>query len=124
MKVNELRIGNWIKGPKGARYDGREFQWHIGEYIMCNEYSDFIDDIEPILLTEEWLLKMGFKPQGEGYSYTNLLLQDFRESYSMFEWDSYNEVEVCIKNDIKYIHQLQNLYFALTEEELEIKYNK
>jgi hypothetical protein len=44
------------------------------------------------------------------------------QAYIKIEWEE--EVGQFIPNDVKYLHQLQNLYFALTGEELNINLTK
>ena len=81
-----------------------------------------INDCQPIPLTEEWLLKFGFVDK----NYT-LELKAKRKTI-VFNW--FSKVVSTGKRSgyysrkyrhIKYVHQLQNLYFALTGEELEVK---
>ena len=69
---------------------------------------------KPIQLTEEWLVKFGFiKRTPTGYYFDmgrmSINLPDFE----------YKNIRIDVK--LKYVHQLQNLYFALTGEELTIK---
>jgi hypothetical protein len=131
VNINELRIGNWVKGPKGARYNGNEFQWNIGEFISCNEYSDFIDDFQSIPLTEEWLLKFGFE-KGNHNWFRLYFNPDKIEDSDCFTYNV-NSKMLCLecfysgekKGSIqllglkeKHVHTLQNLYFALNNEEL------
>jgi hypothetical protein len=87
-------------------------------------------DYEPLRLTEEWLLKFEFykvKNSSSRYSYRdgNWLFNNF--------WIDKN-FEPCVENygddcmdvigvKLDYVHQLQNLYFALTGEELNISWN-
>lgn len=127
MKASELRIGNLIFD----NYSGVMMVSTISlEHIHLRKNENFptgqynIKSLKPILLTEEWLLKFGFKPRGEGYSIGGYILCDFRDfsdgssSYILYNWDSYNEIEITVKDNIRYVHQLQNLWFALNEEEL------
>ncbi len=92
----------------------------------------FPNDIkfEPIPLTDEWLVKFGFKIEiyTESIIATKLcnnnpdfsLLTMVGWKYFTFTTNVYNgNNEYC--KDIIYVHQLQNLYFALTGEELTIK---
>lgn len=88
--------------------------------------------ISPILLTEEWLLKFGFElSDNDLYSLgfiQNLLCFPF---WFRIEKSLECNLEIVNKCDdeitsihiinIKYVHQLQNLYFAITGYELEIK---
>ena len=85
------------------------------QFIFCKDAL-----FEPIPLTGEWLLKFGFKKDLGN----DLYLES--TSTSFFVWQN-NRVELLDnKNNIcisycEYVHQLQNLYFALTGEELTIK---
>ena len=74
---------------------------------------------KPIPLTEEWLVKFGFKIEGKTWGNTNyskdfsgIWLQDRGELYKCTISNGNKHIE------IRYVHQLQNLYFALTGEEL------
>jgi len=80
--------------------------------VTLFKFEDFI--VEPIPLTEEWLVKFGFKR-----SSTPNQLTLGRFSYELSYSDLYYGLSRMGK--CKYLHQLQNLYFALTQEELEIQ---
>jgi hypothetical protein len=71
------------------------------------------DKLKPIPLTEEWLLKFGFDKIDFQFIKNGIKLFPIR--------DLYYRGNFPIKSDIKYVHQLQNLFFALTGEELTIK---
>jgi hypothetical protein len=85
-------------------------------------YEHNANDLFPIPLTPEWLEKFGFKKEPDTdiysiptYSHSDLIMRN--ESYE--EWHFiYNDKRLRV---IKFVHQLQNLYFALTGEELTIK---
>jgi hypothetical protein len=125
MKSTELRIGNYLQGKTRFVKVTKIYSEHaigIGSgdpYYVSGENPC----LTPIPLTEEWLLKFGFKKNIDtSYSRndislfidkrlkTNLFLQ---ENMNDFKWFGYE----C---KIQYVHQLQNLYFALTGEELTI----
>jgi hypothetical protein len=78
-----------------------------------------LSDLSPIPISEEWLVKFGFKREGITSSNGSLLVLHHKESVypnGRIYWNSW-----CIKNEMpKYVHQLQNLYYALTNEELTI----
>lgn len=140
MKANELRIGNLVK----ANYRGISFICDVVKVIFNEifvkgimdddkcEY-EFIGDpekyagkengFEPISLTEEWLLKFGFDkvlPRNDKMYYR---LNDYfviEDSRVFLLGDDAFEI-LKLRQEIKYVHQLQNLYFALTGEELTIK---
>ena len=100
MKASELRIGNIVK---------QGIIESIG--ISLIQVIDTIYEsevIESIQLTEEWLLKFGFrKVYKTCYQYKDFILDD-----------RFIMMDIDITIQLKYVHQLQNLYFALTGEEL------
>lgn len=105
MQKEELRIGNWVTE------NGRLIHIHDGFGI------DHAQKFEPIKLTKEWLNKFGFVSNGVTYELPNFRFQISRPlNYEGFVFcDGYS----VITEKIQYVHQLQNLYFALTGEELE-----
>ena len=105
MKASELRIGNLIQIDIPNSYV-ESVTWEI---IRDLEQDPQEDSFKPISLTEEWLKKFGFKydVDTDCYHYYNFILNKL---FVMMDID----IHICIK----YVHQLQNLYFALTGEEL------
>ena len=108
MKKNEVRHGNLVI------YGGHQTTIDEKEII---HFIRFPDKYEPIPLTEEWLLKFGFKKDGGYYS-------KGRKHYHFLSNKFYlgNDHVSSGNADarVMHIHQLQNLYFALTGEELTI----
>jgi len=115
MKANELRLGNYLDSA-GELTKVVEIQEDVF-YTQCDEkinYKSKWAELKPIPLTEEWLIKFGFvKDKTEITLYYK---EDFEIQLPMyFKWN-----ESHLKT-IKHVHSLQNLYFALTGEELKIK---
>lgn len=119
----ELRIGNLLKFGNivcaVCEIDGNSFRVLDDEGI---QYKNTWADLKPIPLTEEWLIKFGF----------NKTLLEFANRYVLngiciFETLSLNRKRegfyavAHINVYLTSVHQLQNLYFALTGEELELK---
>lgn len=139
MKASELRIGNYINYNKELNELGKitsiesfvSGQYKIGINNRVNK-KHYCDTVEPIPLTEEWLLKFGFekvnrqfykKEIGENVFVLVNYNKSPRGSFGAvtFETDlKENSYVGHIKNKCKHIHSLQNLYFALTGEELSI----
>jgi hypothetical protein len=90
-----------------------------------DRHSQMSEFIKPIALTEEWLLKFGFKPQTErnlDFNFPNqsdhILSRNGDDGwYYGFECYQVHLPPIYIH----YVHQLQNLYFSLTGSELTIK---
>jgi hypothetical protein len=124
MKTNELRIGNYLNGKQG-RVIVTEIRTNNSVKIHDNTSSFYVGIcLTPIEITKEWLLKLGFE-----YSnfYNNYKIKA-GQYYNSVKYD-YEDCEWCYNNDssdagcyyvtsIKYVHELQNLYFALNGEEL------
>jgi hypothetical protein len=76
--------------------------------------------LKPIPLTEEWLLKFGFERRPWGLIINGLLFRDnIKNPCEVLTL----EIGNGFRTEVKYVHQLQNLYFSLTGEELIIKEN-
>jgi hypothetical protein len=110
MKANELRIGNWL-------YSGIAGQNFIASAhdIMNIFFGDDRGAVQPIPLTEEWLLNFGFEPDKDNAHFLNkepFTLKEHPEGFVV--WHKGHALGIVIKH----VHQLQNLYFALTGEEL------
>jgi hypothetical protein len=115
LKPTELRIGNLVTQIIERSTHNEEktitIEWQELMWIS----RDRVDYYKPIPLTEEWLLKFGF--------YKNI-------DTELFEKDGHQIDLSVIKclfylpefgdwyKELEYVHQLQNLYFALTNEEL------
>lgn len=141
MEANELRINNYVLFSE----DSTVFEvTEISKTSLSvkNETEEAwieIDEFEPIPLTEEWLIKFGFKKIPH-FTITNSLIKDIgrnrhisigsvgtpNEMVFLCETDSDDNKKItdliCLWNfdyDKKlHVHQLQNLYFALKREEL------
>ena len=123
MKASELRIGNF-----GIDRDGRIC---IVEELSINEEPRIVAisggltslPVTPILLTEEWLLKLGFEINKHEINSYKKEINSFFFCINIIsgtcyinDGDGYEGADIL--NKCKHVHQLQNLYFALTGEEL------
>jgi len=112
IPYTELRIGNWI--------NEQDLELQVG---MIRQ--DLFDASEPIPLTEEWLLKFGFENMND----PDVLV--YCKSFGKFDGEDYDDAIVITRDSqnqwyfslgrkviVNYVHQQQNLYFALTGEEL------
>ena len=116
IKANELRIGNYIQ----TAYDV------VAVDRKLFEVGDFENKLHPAPLTEEWLMKLGFKKR-ESFNFdyyeriipiTTFRIQQSERSFTVNENCTYAFMDGVFLAEIAHIHQLQNLYFALTGEEL------
>jgi hypothetical protein len=122
----ELRIGNYYLSPQN--------EVERAAFVSIDSISPHrgfspgwtISKCEPIKITREWLEQFGFQKEYnslnafryELYLEHNRWLSDWGMVGFMLRGD--NDFGVFIY-DIMYVHQLQNLYFALTGQELTVK---
>lgn len=127
MNVSELRFGNLIY-KFGIDYigenpvvDRNDFEVIKVDLSVLKNILDFDGTTnfyytEPIPLTEKWLLNLGAKFFDENrfdFDKNRFTFLDLTDNGFVFTFQSN---DIC--EPIKYVHQLQNVYFALTQEEL------
>jgi len=111
MKAAELRIGNWVAPTN----DEAKYPYKITAQELVYFEADS-QRFKPIPLTEEWLLKFGFENTSRFEWCLRGIKIHFYDS-GEFTLDYFGK-EMLRKASGKYLHQLQNLYFALTRTEL------
>ncbi|SHH96072.1 hypothetical protein SAMN05421866_0052 [Chryseobacterium oranimense] len=119
MEENELRIGNLVYD-----YDGKVSTVTSIDHRSIRVNNESIGfsglSLNPIPLNYEWLLKLGFEKDGNEFSKDRFIIRLDQRSLIIqgFEYD-YNGILLGTEN--LYVHDLQNLYFAVKREELTIK---
>ena len=124
MNVRELRLGNLVRYHDMTTVD---IEVDIEDLILIKEQLDGCT-YSPIPITEEWLLKFGFQKlplpyQGE---YFYRLPNGFEvmslggKIHRIIVFKGAIGYSLQGGNGIDYVHQLQNLYYALTDEELKM----
>ena len=117
MKTMELRIGNYV-------YFNGEICTVAGyshTFIHLNncKKGSILEHIKPIPISDGLLLKFGFKEDKfclNGFYKKNIVRNISLKSHMDTVYlDIDDEYDLA---DCKYVHQLQNLFFALTGEEL------
>jgi hypothetical protein len=105
--------------------------WSVMVESKHKEEIDFYSEFYGIPLSEEWLLKFGFVKSQSKWGWEYFLVRNDYEVYFIIEhwtdteegsqWKNHWFNKYTIKPfNLKYIHQLQNLYFGLTGEELSL----
>ena len=131
MNAQELRLGNYVMIHDYAKGNRQQVVDQLGS---C--YVNILDEqyCTPIPLTEEWLLKFGFKKMKNylkkstglsSYSWyknnTHFFTIEKHDEYDFGDtWIPTFRFDNCITT-IDYVHQLQNLYYSIRREELTIK---
>lgn len=150
LEPNDLRIGNYVNADDSVNFKHvpiritaitPTFLTGIAHVINLPVSGISIHSVKPVPLTEDLLLKCGFEaidygdkydPDDEfagyfeyhlniGIFYRNLICKPSGGWYCYVQ-----DVDMIEGNNIKtkniyYLHELQNLYFALTGKELEVK---
>ena len=125
MKPQELRIGNTVK----LNFEGEEFIINVtsvdsiynsiwGTVEDGNTIGGSVEKIEGIPLTEEWLKNELPSVEVEGYPIYvlgNGISMEFYTDAIVLLVRYEGEIKL---DHIKYVHQLQNLYYSLSGEEL------
>ncbi len=121
LKIEEIRIGNYVNYFSESAE--RWFDNHVVDINMLECIEDGRSDhAHGIPLTEQWLLDLGFeKVQDNVYSIDTVVSPlRFCLWKDNFLWRfGFDGITMhCFKMD--YVHQLQNLYYAITGQELQI----
>lgn len=133
IQENELRIGNWVLNVSWAWHENMFFKWNKEHFALMQTYGSSQTKVEgisitPIILkrananqskhrdlTMWWILDLGSNigqihiNTGEGIGRGTVWLKHHR-----------NENTLLNPHSLLYVHELQNLYFTLTGEELKI----
>jgi len=141
LKANELRMGNAIMSKAGIVTVSSMIDASDGYYIGMSEYlcSSNIIEFTGIPLTEEWLLRLGFRKlepvNGDTYRiltqyslnngdfvvervYLGFNIYHVAGMFCNLKKNSATTHSIIPHGNLKSVHQLQNLYFALTGLEL------
>lgn len=143
MKPTELRIGNLILweddshdivevigiGRGREKFIENDIFIHYKETSRVEEGNALLSEFIPIKITEEWLEKLGFRKLIAWYividKFNTLELGHNNDSSTLQYYVYYRELSekdfVRLRRNLKYVHELQNLYFALTGKQLTLK---
>lgn len=127
MNTRELRIGNLVKYQRNTIIeDITSIVGIMQDCVMVLEenqdgacYPKSLDKIKPILMNKEWELYFGLDKQELGMT----VLADIGWGILMSYDDEDQCYIVCARDEyqiatFKYVHQFQNLYFALAGKDI------
>lgn len=114
MDAKELRIGNWVI-HNGIGYYNTTVKSVTNRLI--NQKLKHI--YEPIQLTGAWLSKFGFNNSFENvYTLGRMQVEIYANATIIMINDEENDTVMDMEFENYHVHQLQNLYYALTGSEL------
>jgi hypothetical protein len=120
MKAQELRVGNlvWVdtgiynRLPTSITALSREL-------FRCKDGIFSTVKFEPIPVDEDWLLRFGFKKRNDKtFTYDRFILY-FVSKYEF--WYMNDRRTNVYFTKVEFVHELQNIIFAMNGEELEVK---
>ena len=124
IKASELRLGNYVIG-----YNDKIYQLSLYDFHLMYSGADAGEIIKSFVpLTEQRLLDFGFKTTPLGFKIsigkerelTLALCNDKgKGEYYFYVMDDDDFTGFSIR--LFYVHQLQNLFYALTYQELTLK---
>jgi hypothetical protein len=131
MNLAELRIGNFIhqgKHGEGAISAHKLYQYEL--FRNGQPSTEHYSEWRPIELNAKWLLSYGFEkssrqdyakkiPRSGGFVLRITLSKEGNIGTVIQgeKKDGFN----LLSHTLKYVHQLQNMFFALAGEELDLK---
>lgn len=135
INANELRVGNIVKdrGGKTIRIDWFENDKACMRQILhgteVHPMTEYFEYLQPIELSPEVLEKCGFVNENIKMSGCNIwhfgdwrIAKSFtREEGNFHLFHKRVSPPTWSLAEIKHLHQLQNLYYALTQTELKIE---
>lgn len=138
IKDTELRKGNNVHWcPPNGKQIIMQVKEIKEQYIIANSLSNkeqrlimYYDsnDLQPIPITHDLLMGFGFTMYGDYYtiyplinSSENIRLHHASNWWYEIDTNPDNEDRGSQVREIFFLHQLQNLYYSLTGQELEIK---
>lgn len=118
IAANELRIGNF--------YDDNGAACRVTPSVIEEVYNSPRRWCKAIPLTEDWLERLGFHSKYKSnHMRWNIGMFDINQKSDEDEDGSSRPKEQVFYYEwtleVQFVHQLQNLYFALTNKELELK---
>lgn len=143
MEIKNLRIGNLLTWKDQEEVSTEAILTYVGgvlndciwlEWVWADGEADNtdcdLDSVKGIEITDDWLIDFGFKKDNNGNywidlqtHYLELMLSNghWYPTYAQVPEMSHEDEQRISINRIEFVHELQNLFFALTGTELELK---
>lgn len=120
LEAKDLRQGNYVYFNGKNKKIGSVY-FIFDKTVALNQRHDVFYDLkylEPIPLTEEILLRLGFEKELDNFYRKNKICMIeilFHDNGIIVSSQS-----VCLSS-VKYLHDIQNLYYSLYKQELTLK---
>lgn len=117
MNARDLRIGNIVFDKSRSEHDFEKLGngiYRVSSHAIERFDAGFMD-LKPVHLTSEWLERFGAEVSLN-------CLYHLTKGHPIGFFDKENRFAyITLDIDVKYVHQLQNIHFALTGSELQLK---
>lgn len=143
METKELMIGNWVEYTKYSHFPmqvvslGDDYVYLDFEGNQGDVFEPNLEDMQPIEVTEEFILKNGFKKDESvylgGFLCTSYSLQ-FKDTFidvtygisNSIDRNWYCHIDNCDRQtiggfDFQYVHEFQNGIRLITGKDMEVK---
>jgi len=132
MKAQELRIGNYVLANQAVKVNEIKQMFNDDPYTIVLEddggmfFDMEVEHVKPIPITEEWLERLGAVEKdvaglrSEWVHVTEFLEFNWSEDSGLIVFIVGSQDSISMKH-IDSVHLYQNLYHALTGEELTLK---
>lgn len=131
IKANELRLGNYFEYLVEDKLSDPQSEWVLNvidaqDIMQCDSINDYFNNhYRPIPITEKVLFQCGLyqikgsKIYSINDAYKLKIIENNGFSSSCLLYKKYVGNLIVSITYVSYLHQLQNIYFALTGEELQ-----
>ena len=135
IKINEIRIGNYViynNNEIGIITGVQDFLTNKGKVAINNRLDIFynIENINEIALTDEWMFKFNFvliknyKKKQIGVSIKSWFHYERMVQIDIQKYNNDQFFSYCFNTKsstvfLKSVHEMQNLFYSLTYQELE-----
>jgi hypothetical protein len=119
MQANKLIVGNWVNYKKG-----NITKLEIEDFAEMAHNEGFLNMIEPIPLTKEWLYKLADevciieKMTEDSFTVDRFRLV-WKPEYEY--WYVLDDLELTYITKVEFVHEWQNVFAVLNGRELTIK---
>ena len=122
MEATELRISNIVNCNDKRHHEPYIVVESITSECINVDFRPYnLNELEPIPLTEDWLLKLGFVKRADcEFDFWKNSMWKLKEYKNKKYYQLYHCSDEVDCTMIKFVHQIQNLFYSLTGEELKI----
>lgn len=125
LDSKDLRIGNYYLNEENKLTElSGYYLWQLSVKEHHKSFNQISEEFKPIPISEEWLIRFGFVKYGklhDSYRLNPFIVElGILGNHYTFRKIMNRDESVLLK-EMKYVHELQNLFRELKGKELELK---